>query len=113
MTLRLVRDEPPKAPRRGRRPGKCSRPPILSTDEEKRFRAAMRGLHDAFGSWPCLASAMDTGTYTISHMMRGKTHVSGALIVKAMRASGLTFAELIGKPIAANRCRACGKVRAA
>lgn len=108
--LRLVRDEAIK-PRPSRR--KWERTPLLKPEEAQRFRAAMRGLQGAFGSWPCLADAMGTNTDTIKDMMRGKTGVSGEMIVRASKASGLSFAELIGGPIAADRCRACGRVRAA
>lgn len=108
MTLRLVRDEPPKPKRR-----KGARTPLLTPDEVRKFKAAMRGLHDAFGSWTCLADVMRAQVKTIAHMMRGTCHVSGDLVVRAMKASGLTLAELLGGPVAADRCRACGKVRAA
>ncbi len=109
MTLRLVGSEPPKPPRkRGRR-----RPPLLSPEEESRFRAAMKNLQGAFGSWPCLAAAMGSRTESISNMMGGSIHVSGDMIVRAMKASGLTLADLLGGPVAADRCRACGAVRRA
>ena len=111
MTLRLVRDEPPKPPPKRRK--WQAPPPVLTPEEETRFRAAMRNLHGAFGSWPCLAKAMGVKTKPIAAMMRGRNHVSGDMIVRAMKASGLSFAELLGGPVPADRCRACGKVRAA
>lgn len=110
MTLRLVKPEGPKAPKRRKWQAP---PPILTVEEETRFRAAMRNLQGAFGSWPCLAAAMGTNPNCINQMMRGRHHVSGDMIVRAMKASGLSYAELTGAPIAADRCRACGKVRTA
>lgn len=110
MSLRLVGSEPPKVKPKRR---KHQRSVLLSPDEEARFRAAMKNLHGAFGSWPCLASAMRMRTNSIACVMRGAAHVSGDMIVRAMLASGLTFAELIGGPVAADRCRACGAVRRA
>lgn len=108
MTLRLVRDEPPKPKRR-----KHARTRLLSDIEERRFRAAMRGLQGAFGSWACLAAAMEINANALHHLMSGYRAVSGEMIVRAMKASGLTLAELLGAPVAADRCRACGRVRAA
>lgn len=108
MTLRLVRDEPPKSKRR-----KWTRTPLLTPDEARRFRQSMRNLHDAFGTWSCLAAAMGSELHTIHDMMNGRSHVSGDMIVRAMRAGGVTLAELISGPVAADRCRACGRVRAA
>lgn len=35
------------------------------------------------------------------------------MIVRATKASGLTLADLLGGPVAADRCRACGAVRRA
>jgi len=110
VTLRLVRDEPPKAPTKRR---KGERRPVLTADEEKRFRAAMRGLEGAFGSWSCLAAAMDVDPGALRRMMRGSASVSGEMVVKAMKASGLSLADLLGGPVLATRCRACGAVKRA
>ena len=112
MTLRLVRDEPPKPPMRRKK--WQPPPPVLTPEEETRFRAAMRNLQGAFGSWPCLAKAMGVKPKSVTSMMRGRCHVSGEMIVRAMKASGIrSLDELLGGPVAADRCRACGRVRAA
>lgn len=105
--LRVVGAEPPKPRRR-----KGERTPLLSREEEQRFRQAMRNLQGAFGSWPCLAEAMGARTGTLMNMMRGARNVSGDTIVRAMRASGLSsLAELLGGPAPAERCRACGGIK--
>jgi hypothetical protein len=44
-------------------------------------------------------------------MLAGRNRVSGDLVVRAMRASGLTLAELLGGPVPADRCRACGQIK--
>jgi hypothetical protein len=106
VTLRLVRPEAPKPPRR-----KGERKPLLSPEEERRFRQAMRNLRDAFGTWGCLADAMGANEGTIDAMQQGRSRVSGDMLIRAMRASGLSLAELLGEPQIAGKCRACGGVR--
>ncbi|NUQ72027.1 MAG: transcriptional regulator [Polyangiaceae bacterium] len=108
MTLRLVKPEGPRPLRR-----KGERSALLTPDEERRFRQGMRNLHIAFGSWGALAAAMGTRTSAISHMMAGRSTVSGDMMVRAMRASGLSLGELLGVPVPADRCRACGQIKRA
>ena len=108
MTLRLVKPEGPKSQRR-----KYERRPVLSREEERHFRQAMRNLRDAFGSTGALCAAMETPQNTVHAMLAGRTGVSGDLIVRAMRASGLSLAELLGDPVPADRCRACGQIKRA
>lgn len=105
--LKIVKDEPPKP-----RP-KRQRSPLLTPDEEKRFRQAMKNLRDAFGTWACLAAAMGSALTSVAHMMDGSCHVSGDMIIRAMKASGLTLTELLGAPVLAGTCRACGAVKRA
>jgi hypothetical protein len=81
--------------------------------EERRFRQAMRNLRDAFGTWGALAAAMGANEGTIDAMQQGRSRVSGELIIRAMRASGLTLGELLGDPALAGRCRACGQIKRA
>jgi hypothetical protein len=106
VTLRLVKPEEPKPPRR-----KGERKPLLSPEEERRFRQAMRNLRDAFGTWGALAAAMDANEGTIDAMQQRRSRVSGELIIRAMRASGLSLADLLGEPQIAGKCRACGSIR--
>lgn len=106
MTLRLVKPEGPRPLRR-----KGERSALFTSDEERRFRQAMRNLCAAFGSWGALAAAMRVRTSAISHMMAGRSSVSGDMIVRAMRASGLSLGELLGVPASASVCRACGGLR--
>ena len=110
MTLRLVGNESPKPPPRRKR----ERTPLLTEDEERRFRAATRGLRDAFGgTWGVLADVMRTKVDTLEAMMFGRSAVSGDLIVRAMQASGLSLKDLLGEPKLVGTCRACGAVRRA
>lgn len=107
MTLKLVGKEPPaKPPRR-----KGERTPLLTREEAQHFRQAMRNLRDAFGSPGCLAAAMGAHPSTVAKMIRGVQSVSGEMIVKALRASGLSLADLLEGPVPADRCRACGQVK--
>lgn len=107
MTLKLV--GAPEPPKPARRKGQRSR--LLTPDEEKRFRAAMRNLRDAFGTWGALAAAMGARLDTVNLMMRGRCCVSGDTVVRATRASGLTLAAMLGGPVPADRCRACGQIK--
>lgn len=108
--LRLVHPSQPK-PLRGRRVRHEGR--VLSGEEQRRAVQALKNLRDAFGSPGCLAQAMAVSDRTLYGAIKGQRPVSAALLVRAMRASGLSLAELLGKPVPADRCRACGKVRAA
>lgn len=90
--LHLVGSEPAKPKRK-----KYERSPLLTREEERRFRAALTNLQGAFGSWECLAHAMGVRVHTINYVRRGRA-VSGDLIVRAIRASGLTYADLVGAP---------------
>jgi hypothetical protein len=106
VTLRLVKPEAPKPPRR-----KGERKPLLSPEEERRFRQAMRNLRDAFGTWGALAAAMDANEGTIDAMQQGRSRVSGDMLIRAMRASGLSLGELLGEPAPVAICRACRQVK--
>jgi hypothetical protein len=104
--LRIVKPEGPKPPRR-----KWERKPLLSPDEERRFRQAMRNLRDAFGTWGALAAAMDANEGTIDAMQQGRSRVSGEIVIRAMRASGLSLADMLGEPTPVELCRACRQVK--
>lgn len=106
MSLRLVKPAEPKLARR-----KGERRVLLTPIEERQFRQAMRNLRDAFGSWGALAEAMEAYKGTVINMVRGAQGVSGDMVVRAMRASGLSLAELLGGPVPADRCRACGQIK--
>jgi hypothetical protein len=106
--LHLVGREPAKSQQR-RRKGK--RTPLLTPDEERQFRQAMRNLRDAFGTWGALAAAMGANEGTIDAMRKGHSRVSGDMIIRAMRASGLSIDDLLSVPVPADRCRACGQVK--
>ena len=104
--LRIVRDEPP-----GPRPKRPHVNHVLTPAEQAQARAALKGLRNSFGSWARLAAAMDVGITTLMAAARGTYNVSAAILVRASRASGLSVGDLIGKPISADRCRACGQIK--
>lgn len=107
--LKIVRDEPPKAPtkRPARRPYSAD---LITGDEQTKAKQALRNLHDAFGTWGALASAMRVPKSAIDLAMR-LNRVTPAMMYAASKASGLSIAELLGAPIAAERCRACGQIK--
>lgn len=104
--LRLVGNEPPK-PRR--RKGDRVVRDLFSPDEHKRGAQALRNLKDAFGSWPCLADAMNVDVNTL-HAANRKKHISATLLYAASKASGLSIEDLLANPAPANRCKVCGRV---
>lgn len=61
----------------------------------------------------CLAAAMGMQRERVYNAATGSGgyRVSGDVIVGAMRASGLSLAELLGGPVPADRCRACGQIK--
>ena len=71
----------------------------------------MRNLRDAFGTWGALAAAMDANEGTLDAMQQGRSGVSGDMIVRAMRASGLSLEELLSEPAPVSLCRACHQVK--
>ena len=82
--LRLVGDEPPK---RKRRKGDLRHEStVLTADEQKRARQALRNLRDAFGTWACLAEAMGLPTKTLFGAVHGRVRLSPAIVLRAMRA---------------------------
>jgi hypothetical protein len=94
MTLHLVGREPKKRARK-----KYERSPLLTPIESQRFRQAMQNLKDRhFDTWDCLAAAMRVSRSSLVYMMCGKARVSGDMIVRAMRASGLSYDDLVGPP---------------
>ncbi len=92
--LHLVGREP-KKPKRKR----WQRTPLLSPEESRLFRQAVRNVKDhGFATWGCLASAMRVTRVALAHMLDGRHAVSGDMIVRVMRATGLTLDDLLGAP---------------
>ena len=110
MTLRLVKPDEPKPPRRRRGRGHSYEEDLLTPDEHKRAMQGFRNLRDAFGTWSCLADAMRVPKNALAIMMRRGT-ASVAMLYAASKASGLAIEELLGAPVPTDRCRACGQVK--
>ena len=106
--LKLVGSEPPKSRRKGA-PRHEAR--VLTPEEERKARQAIRNLKDAFGTWACLADAMAMPEKSLMRAVSGRHGLSPAVLLRAMRASGLTLADMLGAPAVAGRCRACGQVK--
>ena len=71
----------------------------------------MRNLRDAYGTWGALAAAMGATEDAIDAMRAGRCRVSGDMLIRAMRATGLSLADMLGDPAPADRCRACGHIK--
>jgi len=109
--LRIVKPEGPKPPRR--KGGPRHETTVLTPEEQRKVRQAIRNLRDAFGTWACLADAMGMPVKSLGHAMSARLGLSPAVVLRAMRASGLTLDELLGGPAPAERCRACGQIKRA
>jgi hypothetical protein len=85
---------------------------VFTPEEQRKLRQAIRNLKDAFGTWACLAEAMGMPVGSLVNAVGGKQRgLSPAIVIRAMRASGLSFAEILGGPVPADRCRACGQLK--
>jgi len=91
--LHLVGREPKTVARK-----KYERAPLLTPEEARRFRQSVRNLHDAFGTWECLADAMRVTHVAILYMLSGRHAISGDMIIRAMRATGMSYDDLVGPP---------------
>ncbi len=109
--LRIVKPEEPKPPRR--KGGPRHEASVLTPEEERKARQAIRNLKDHFGTWGCLADAMGMPVKSLLKAASGRYALSPAVLLRAMRASGLTLADMLGAPAVAGRCRACGAMRRA
>lgn len=107
MTLRLVKPEGPKPPRRS-----GERSALFTPEEQRKLRQAIRNLKDAFGTWACLADAMGMRVKSLERAIGGNHFgLSPGVVIRAMRASGLALDDLLGAPVLADRCRACGQIK--
>jgi len=107
--LRLVHPPPggngtdPPAPRR-----KGTRAPslMLTPEEARHLRAAIRNIARAYGSLACLAAVIGVRPEVLAHKRR---HPSAALALAVARAGGVTMEAVLSGAIAdAGRCKACG-----
>ena len=112
MTLHLVKPEGPKPARpKGAPRHEAS---VLTPEEERKARQAIRNLKNAFGTWACLAKAMGMPEKSLITAVQGERYgLSPAVLLRAMRASGLTLDDMLGNPALAGRCRSCGALRRA
>jgi hypothetical protein len=107
--LKLVGQDPPKPARRKGMPRHEAS--VLTPEEERKARQAIRNLKDHFGTWACLAEAMGMPVKSLLRAVSGRYALSPAVLLRAMRASGLTMADMLGDPALAGRCRACGQIK--
>jgi hypothetical protein len=103
--LRIVRPREPK-----RRKGD-PRVMLLSAEEERRARQALRNLKDAYRTWKGLADAMRVAERTLRRAMTGRYPIPVSVLFCAMRASGMTIADLLSAPGPVTLCHACGQIK--
>ena len=110
--LRLVHPAPQgqglRTPK-GRRSGPS--PALLLSDEEVRHvRAAVRNTARAYGGIAVLAGAMGVPPDTISGVLTSRKHrASGTFTIRLARAAGTSVEALLGGTLsAAGRCATCG-----
>jgi len=108
--LRLVHPAPEgQAPAR-RRKGIRSAALILSTEETRHLRVAIRNAARAYGTLACLADAIGVPVHTIEQALyrKGKGP-SGVLAIRVARAAGVAVETVLtGALNAAGRCATCG-----
>jgi hypothetical protein len=95
MTLRLVGKDPPKKQTGGPRHESI----VLSPDEQRKARQALRNLKDHFGTWACLADAMGMRTKSRVKAVSGRYGLSPAVLLRTMRASGLGLGASSGRTL--------------
>lgn len=81
MSLRLVRDEPPK-PR-----GRVRRAPLFTADEMRVLRAALKALRGSHNGWRYLAQAMGMSADVLKGAASGRIPVSGEVAIRTARAA--------------------------
>jgi len=108
--LRIVHPRPPgqgtDPPRRRRGPS-----PVLSltVEETRHFRASLKNLARAFGSWGCLASVIGIPAETLQQAIGPRRRPSGVLVIRAAQAAGMSVEAIIGGQLSpVGRCETCG-----
>jgi len=108
VTLRLVRDEPPKPRRRGTR-----LPSIVTREAQDRARAALRSLHLGHGAWSVVRQLTGLGEKKLSRIATGKIRVSAEALLRIAAAGGLSVDALLQQKLTdTGRCASCGARRA-
>jgi hypothetical protein len=107
--LKLVGQDPPKPARR--KGGPRHEATVLTPEEERKARQAIRNLKDHFATWACLANAMGMPVKSLLRAASGRYALFPAVLLRAMRASGLTLDDMLGNPAIAGKCRACGQIK--
>lgn len=106
--LRIVKSTPVKSKRRKGTPYVRD---LLSEEDQRHARQALRNLRDAFGSLSCLADASGVSHSILWSAACGRVPVTVTLLYAVAKASGLTIDDLLSAPVPADRCKACGQVK--
>lgn len=111
--LRLVKDEhypPRESGREGRRKHQST---ILSPAEQAQARQALKNIRDAqFGkTWAEMGRACGVAKNTLQSAANGYHRVSTGVLFRVSMVTGISIAEMLGLPVTADRCRACGQLK--
>lgn len=111
MTLRLVRDEPPKP---SRRKGRRSPAIILLREAQGRVRAAVRSLHLGHGAWSVVAELTGMSINSLTCIANGRRPVTPEVLLRIAAAGGLSVDALLQQKLTdTGRCPSCGARRVA
>ncbi|HZF48698.1 MAG TPA: hypothetical protein VE093_08620 [Polyangiaceae bacterium] len=83
--LRIVGQDPPKPARRKGMPRHEGS--VLTPEEERRARQAIRNIKDRCGTWACLADMMGMPVKSLLRAVSGRHALSPAVLLRAMRAA--------------------------
>lgn len=89
MTLRIVRDEPQKPPRR-----RARRDRVFNADEERALRAALRTLKGSH-TWETFAAWIGMSAAVLEGAVHGRFPVSAEMAIRAARVARKPLEELL------------------
>jgi hypothetical protein len=109
--LRLVHpaaregQDPPSRRRKGHKPDALS----LTTEEQRRVRAALRNAARAYGGLDVLAVVLAVPVETLYRISVPSRGISGTFAIRLARAAGVSVEALLSGTVAdASRCPTCG-----
>jgi hypothetical protein len=81
----------------------------LTAEETRHFRASLKNMARAFGTWACLAEVIGVPVACLKTAISKGRRPSGILVIRTAQAAGMSVEAIIGgKLSAAGRCSSCG-----
>ena len=94
----------PRVPKGKRSPGL-----MLTAEESRHLRVALKNLRWAYGTWACLAEVMGIRSFALQDVASGKSPGSAAMALRAAQAAGMHVETLLSGALSpAGRCATCG-----